>query len=115
MDHLPVASTGTLEGLEVVPYVCEKPYDGGPFLTYPIRENRPEIVPDADSAAKQLLLEQGRLYPIPNKVFESFCQTWLFFGLINEIVGDICQPTDFVRRGEGGDSKFISTSRLPGL
>ena len=32
MDHLPVASTGTVEGLETVPYVCEKPYDGGPFV-----------------------------------------------------------------------------------
>ena len=72
-------------------------------------------MPDADSAGEQRLLEHGRLHPIPNKVFESFCQTWLFFGLINEIVGDICQSTDFVRRGEGSDSKFISTSRLPGL
>lgn len=115
MDHLPVASTGTVEGLETVPYVCEKPYDGGPFLTYPIREDRPEFVSDADSAGKQLLLEYGRLHSTPNKVFESFCQTWLFFGLITEIVGDICQPTDFIRRGEGSNSKFISTSRLPGL
>ena len=115
MNHLPIASTGTVEDLEIVPYVCEKPYDGGPFLTYPIRENRPEIVPDADRASMQSLVEYERFHPTPNKIFESFCQTWLFFGLINELLGSICQPEDFVRPGEGGDCKIISTSRLPGL
>ena len=115
MEHLPVASSGTVEGLKTVPYVCEKPYDGGPFLTYPLRENRPEIVPDADSAGKQLLFEYEKLHPTPNKVFESFCQTWLFFGLINEVLGDICQPADFVRLRDGGDGKIISTSCLTGL
>ena len=115
MDHLPAARNGTVQGLEVVPYLCEKPYDGGPFLTYPIRENRPEIIPDADSARKQLLIDYERLHPTLNKIFEAFCQTWLFFGLINELLGNICKPVDFVQPGRDGDGKIISTSRLLGL
>ena len=115
MEHLPVASTGAVEGLTTVPFVCQKPYDGGPFLTYPIRVNRPEIVPDANRVGQQPLFEYERLHPTPNKDFESFCQTWLFFGLINEFLGDICRSDDFVRRGEGGEGRILSTSRLPGL
>ena len=115
MDHLPAVLNGTVQGLETVPYLCEKSYDGGPFLTYPIRENRPEIIPDAASAGKQLLLEYEMLHPTPNKIFEAFCQTWLFFGLINELLGNICKPVDFVRAEKGGNGKIISTSRLPKL
>ena len=115
MDHVPIVPNGSVQGLETVPYVCEKSYDGGPFLTYPIRENRPEIVPDAASAGKMPIFEYERLHPTPNKEFEEFCQTWLFFGLINELLGNICSPADFVRPGIDGGGKLISTSRLPGL
>lgn len=92
--------------------MCEKPYDGGPFLTYPVRENRPEIRPDAGQAEENPLREHERLYPTPSKEFEAFCQTWLFFGLINEVLGNICQSADFVRPDEVGDGRTISTSRL---
>ena len=115
MDHLPAASSGIVQGLETVPYVCKKPYDGGPFLTYPIRENRPEIIPDAANAGKKFLWEYEQLHPTPNKEFEAFCQTWLFFGLINELLGNICKSADFVRLDEADNSKTISTLRLPGL
>lgn len=113
MEHLPAIPSGGVHGLETVPYVCEKSYDGGPFLTYPIRENRPEIVPDAADVGKKFLWQYEELQPTPNKEFEAFCQTWLFFGLINELIGNICNPTDFVQAGKPGDRKTISTSRLP--
>ena len=74
MDHLPAVPTGTVHGLESVPYVCEKPYDGGPFLTYPVRENRPEIIPDAGQAGENPLREHERLHPTPNKEFEAFAR-----------------------------------------
>ncbi len=115
MDHLPVVPNGTVQGLDKVPWVCTKSYDGGPFLSYPIREDRPEIIPDAASAGKQLLSEYENLHPTPNKEFEAFCQTWLFFGLINELLGNNCKSADFVRPDKDGDGEIISTSRLPGL
>lgn len=90
--------------------MCEEPYDGGPFLTYPVRENRPEIIPDAGQVGENPLREHERLHPTRNKEFEAFCQTWLFFGLINEVLGNICQLADFVRPDEVGDGRTISTS-----
>ena len=114
MDHLP--TTRTVPGLETVPYVCKKPYDGGPFLTYPVRENKPEVIVDsANGAGKLPFWEYQKNHPTPNEEFEAFCQTWLFFGLINELLGSICEWTDFVLPNKVGDCEIISTSRLPGL
>ncbi|CAF9939192.1 hypothetical protein IMSHALPRED_001243 [Imshaugia aleurites] len=116
MDHLPVVPAGTIQGLETVPLVCEKSYDGGPFLTYPIREGKPQIVPDIANGPGQMpFWEYEKHYPTPNKDFEAFCQTWLFIGLINELLGDLCTSQDFVRGDKVGDSKIISTSQLRGL
>ena len=115
MDHLPSVPNATVPGLDIVPYVCKKSYDNGPFLTYPVRENRPEIVPDAAIAGKASLRDYEKLHPTPNEEFEAFCQTWLFFGMINEFLGDICTSADFLRPGVDGTSSIISTSKLPAL
>ena len=116
MDHLPAIPMRTVQGLEMVTYVCEKSYDGGPFLTYPIREGKPQIVPDKANVPGQMpFWEYEKRHPTPNMDFEAFCQTWLFFGLINELLGEICTPADFMQLDKGGDSTIISTWRLPGL
>ena len=117
MDHLPVVPNGIVRGLETVPYVCEKPYDGGPFLTYPIREGKPEITSDEAGMPDtvQPFWQYEKRHPTPNKDFEAFCQTWLFFGLINELLGDTCKSADFVRLDKAGDSRVISTAQLAGL
>ena len=120
MEHLPAVPTRTVHGLETVPYVCKKSYDGGPFLTYPVRENKPYFIPDTAAnvnnvTGKLSFFEYERLYPTPNKDFEPFCQTWLFFGLINELLGNICKSADFVRPELAGDVRTLSTSRLPEL
>ncbi len=120
MEHLPAVPARTVLGLETVPYVHKKSYDRGPFLTYPTRENKPYFVPDTATNAnivtgKLPIREYETLYPTPNKEFEPFCQTWLFFGLINELLGSICTSADFVRPGPAGDGGTLSTSRLPEL
>ena len=117
MDHLPVVPNRTVRGLESVPYVCKKPYDGGPFLTYSIREGKPDITPDEAGIPDTVLpfWQHEKRHPTPNKDFEAFCQTWLFFGLINELLGNICKSADFVRLDKAGDNRVISTSQLAGL
>lgn len=117
MDHLPVVPNRIVRGLETVPYVCEKAYDGGPFLTYPIREGKPEITPDEAGMPDTVLpfWQYEKRHPTPNEDFEAFCQTWLFFGLINELLGNNCNSADFVRPDKAGDSRVISTSQLLGL
>lgn len=76
MDHIPAVPSRTVEGLETVPYVCEKSYDGGRFLTYPVRENEPQILPDiADEPGKILLWEYEKHHPTSVKDFAAFCKT----------------------------------------
>ena len=117
MEHLPTVPDRTDQGLETVPFVCEKQYDEGPFLTYPIREGKLHIVPDSSVVLEKAvpIWQHEKLHPTPNKEFEAFCQTWLFFGLIHELLGNSCESADFVRLNENDDSRTISTSRLPGL
>lgn len=112
MDHLPVVPNRVVRGLETVPYVCKKAYDGGPFLAYPTSENRPEITPDEAGMADIPFWQYEKRHPTMNKDFEAFCQTWLFFGLINELLGNICKSADFIHQDKAGGSRVISTSQL---
>ena len=66
------------------PYVCQQQYDGGPFLSYPIRIGKPE----AGAAFFDLINYQRteRVNPTPLGDQESFIQTWLFFGFIAEFL-----------------------------
>ena len=113
MEHLPVPKHSIHEEHKTVPYVCRNSYDGGPFLTYPIRENKPHVLPSASQTPGQLPYWQyEKLHPTPNEDLESFFQTWLFFGLINEILGNLCSPDDFIVSASGEASKSVSTSKL---
>ena len=85
-------------------------------MTYPIREDKSQITLGTfRSSGLTPFWAYEKLHPPPNMDFEAFCQTWLFFGLINELLGDICRPADFVRLNEAGDDKIITTSLLLGL
>jgi hypothetical protein len=66
------------------PYVCQQRYDGGPFLSYPIRVGKAE----AGAALSDNLDYQRaeRVNPTPICDQESFIQTWLYFGLISEFL-----------------------------
>ena len=110
MDHLPAPRF--CRASEVVPYICSKPYDGRCFLEYPMRENKPYMLPSLDgllSDAGYLLHENQN--PTPNSELEDIFQRWLFFGLLNEFLGDQCNPESFIRRS-GDATATVSTSCL---
>ena len=113
MEHLPSPLHSLHDDQTKVPYVCSKSYDGGPFLTYPIREGKGYVLPAASSSSGQLpFWQREKLYPTPKEELESFFQTWLFFGLLDEILGDLCSPQDFIRASREASDKVISTSNL---
>jgi hypothetical protein len=66
------------------PYVCHQRYDGGPFLSYPMRVGKAE----AGAAFFDLMDYQRaeRVNPTPLRDKESFIQTWLYFGFISEFL-----------------------------
>ena len=78
-------------------YVCHQRYDGGPFLSYPVRVGKAE----AGAASFDLMDYQRveRVNPTPLREKESFVQTWLYFGFICEF---LCANTK-------GDSSGSST------
>lgn len=113
MEHLPSPLHSLHDDQTKVPYVCHKSYDGGPFLTYPIREGKGYVLPAASSSSGQLpFWQHEKLYPTPKEELESFFQTWLFFGLLHEILGDLCSPQEFIRASQVAPNKVTSTSNL---
>ena len=113
MEHLPSPPYSLHDDQTKVPHVCNKSYDGGPFLTYPIREGKGYVLPAASSSSGQLpFWQHEKLYPTPKEELESFFQTWLFFGLLHEVLGDLCSPQDFIRTSQEAADKVISTSNL---
>lgn len=73
------------------PYVCDELWDGGPFKTYPIRKGKVGLVPPH----LRHFLGPGTfpepyhemLYPTPKEDIQPFLQTWLWFGLLAEMLG----------------------------
>ncbi|MCJ1396719.1 hypothetical protein MMC18_009611 [Xylographa bjoerkii] len=116
MEHLP-APTNSIHGEQrTVPYVCWVPYDGGPFLTYPERVGKPQALPAASNTLGQLpYWRYEQHHPKPEDELASFFQTWLFFGLIHEILGDLCALDDFVQLSNSTTDIVVSTSRLVGF
>ena len=115
MDHLPCPASAIGREKTFVPYVCQEKYDGGPFMTYPSRTHSlPDLYlvglfPGQFSYAHQL-----QLASLPKPELESFYQTWLFFGLLHEILGSLYVPEDFtyICEDRHGYTRAISTSKL---
>lgn len=113
MEHLPSPLHSLHADHMKVPYVCNKSYDGGPFLTYPVREGKEHVLPAASNSPARLpFWQHEKLYPTPKEELESFFQTWLFFGLVHEILGDLCSPQDFIRASQEVPDKVMSTAHL---
>ncbi|KAL7943305.1 hypothetical protein V8C42DRAFT_328674 [Trichoderma barbatum] len=73
------------------PYVCSEEWDGGPFLTYPVRKGKVRLVPPrlrhllGIEASEEPYLEI--LYPTAKEEIQPFLQTWLWFGMFAEMLG----------------------------
>lgn len=112
MGHLSLPNDPVLTEFDIVSFVCQEEYDGGPFLTYPLRKSRAYMVPAIGHLS---YLEHERLLdPTPTSELEPFLQTWLFFGLLQEIFGELYSHEDFVRRDESisPPTTVVSTSKL---
>jgi len=70
-----------------VPYVCDKRYDGLPFLTYPERVNKVSSIPVSLTQPSLGVLYPQITRPTPRAEQERLYQTWLFFGLLAEFLG----------------------------
>ncbi|KAG6000818.1 hypothetical protein E4U21_004961 [Claviceps maximensis] len=72
------------------PYLCRELWDGGLFRTYAHRKRKTSIIPpvlrqlpDVPSAEQPYL---ETLYPTPRDELQPLLQTWLFFGMLAEML-----------------------------
>ena len=115
MDHLPIPDDVVSNPKAIVPYVCSKDYDGGPFLTYPTREGVDHALPpDGNIPGGSPYRQHERTYPTPKQEQEDFLQRWLLFGLVNEILDHRWRPDILIcpTQDNDGETKVVSTLGL---
>ncbi|KAI4113052.1 MAG: hypothetical protein LQ345_005895 [Seirophora villosa] len=107
MEHLHLPKNVVTPGPDPVPYMCTKDYDGGPFLTYPTRVGKSSVLEDVS--------ERRPLQPsISTAELEALLQTWLFFGLLKEILGDLFIASHFISvdPSSGSSQRRLDTTSL---
>ena len=96
MDHLPhLNPSNAIE----VPCIVEKVYDGQDFYTYPAR----------NGWSMQDLLK-GNLESRTPEETAAFLQSWLFFGILVEVIPIPVKMDDFIQKGL--ERSFITTKHL---
>jgi hypothetical protein len=112
MEHLPMPKGAELSENDIVPYVSSTDYLGVPFLSYPQKKGFHHVMPQPDCLSFALY-ESG--HPTPDEKLASFLQTWLFFGMLQEVFGSLYQHGDFVRSCESneGPIQVLTTAKLP--
>src|SRR6266699_2791867 len=94
MDHIPCSKSHLWQHVHV-PFLCHEEYDGLPFAEYPERKGW------------QGLHERViHLSQCSRDDESAFFQTWLFFGMLNQVLGVPVPTRDFVEGDE------ITTRRL---
>ena len=115
MDHLPYPASAQGRERTTVPYVCQENYDGGPFMTYPTRTGGvPDLYLTGLFSGHFTRSHETQLASLPKRELESVYQTWLFFGLLHEILGSVYVAEDFIYTCEDqcGYTTAVSTSKL---
>lgn len=94
MEHLPLPHDAIIPERDQVFLLSQSSYDNGLFLTYPLRctPPRPHLIDDT------LLWDVESLTPTPTEELEALCQEWLFFGLLNEILGPIFTRSNYIEQ-----------------
>lgn len=89
--------------------MCDKPYDGDAFLTYPTRVSRHDVLP---SEGQQPFWWVKHQHPSDDEELESFFQSWIFFGLLHELLSPrgLFNAADYIGTDDNGD--FVHTKVL---
>jgi hypothetical protein len=115
MEHLPVAKHTIRNYSGAVLFQCQNEYDGGPFLEYPQRSRVLPILSVGNTLPGNIsYLQRQQIQSIAKQEIEPILQTWIFFGLIQEVLGGICRPSDFITVSDQGDEhrRVLTTASL---
>ncbi|MCJ1377943.1 hypothetical protein MMC17_001039 [Xylographa soralifera] len=111
MEHLRLPRGAVLTEVDLVPYVADKDYLGVPFLSYPVQKGFSHALSISGQSEFRVY---NTLHPTPVPDLERFLQTWLFFGLLQEVLGPSYCHEDFVRvvRDSSGERQVLTTNKL---
>ena len=116
MEHLPKRAGQTKSLFPEIPYLCQDRYDQGPFLDYPRRLGLPDFKIEWNLRMNPSLsiAKERFLAAVPRAELEPFLQNWLFFGLLNEVLGDLYRHEDFVTTVLDGETEktIVTTADL---
>lgn len=113
MDHFLLPAHPTIQNIKV-PYVCSEPYDGGPFSTYGERKGKEWLtIKGEQQDLLDVAIHEG-LEPPSTREQESLFQTWLFFGLLQTLLGSVYRQDNYVYV-EGGASYVTTHLLIPHL
>lgn len=103
MDHLnfPAIKDPAHPPMEV-PYLCNEPYDGLDFESYPARMGYHQLVSVDHS---------DEFYKQVNSNFLPFLQNWLYFGFLEAVLGTHMRIEDFVYHN--GTRCLVTSRALP--
>ena len=112
MDHLALPRDPILP-LTEVPYLCTEYYDVTiPFLEYAGRKGKPWMVVEVGQVMFEL---HEMVSPTAKSELACFLQTWLFFGLLAEILGDLYDQDTFVTESSDTGEQILKTKDLQSL
>ena len=116
MEHLPRRTGQEQSVFPAVPYLCEEKYDGLSFLEYPRRLGWPNLENTGRfrQTATLSIANTKHLAATPPAKLEPFLQNWLFFGLLNEVLGELYRHEDFLTTVFDGqiEKTIITTANL---
>lgn len=101
MDHLPLPHNPMHEPIEI-PCLSTENYDGRDFGTYP----------DRQGYTPRTIRQWYDIINRPSKEFSAFLQRWLFFGLMEEVLGERIEVSDFIRRVGDPGHLIVTTAKL---
>jgi len=100
MNHIPLPHNPTPPSFQI-PYICTEEYDDRPFLLYPVRRDVQEFIFDPNTTLYVYEAETGAkilsFVKASDKATAAFLQTWLFFGLLRDFMGEWFNQGDWIR------------------
>ena len=116
MEHLPRRTGQEQSIFPAISYLCEEKYDGLSFLDYPRRLGWPNLENTGEyrQTATLSIANMQLLAATPPAKLEPFLQNWLFFGLLNEVLGELYRHDDFLTTVFDGriEKTIITTASL---
>lgn len=107
MEHVLVPQGAELSDSDLVPYIAEREYDGGPFETFPQRGELSQFQLHEEGPGGTIGWTPPSS-PDEEALLNAEMQLWLFSGLLHDFLGDAFSTNAFLQRKKLGSEEPFS-------